>query len=113
MIFITSASEPRISFSRAISLSTSSYSAMILSRSRPVSRWSRISRMAWAWISRELELADQSGLGLFRGCRCLDQRDDRIEVVERDLEAQQDVRALLGLPEVDTWSCVTTTSRRC
>ena len=54
MIFITSASLARISFRRAISFSTSSYSAMILSRSRPVSRWSRISRMAWAWTSESL-----------------------------------------------------------
>jgi hypothetical protein len=33
------------------------YSCTILSRSRPVRRWSRMSRIACAWMAAELELA--------------------------------------------------------
>ncbi len=51
MISRTSFSEPRISRSFAISARTSLNSATIFSRSRPVSRWRRMSRMACAWIS--------------------------------------------------------------
>ena len=38
---------------------SSAYSASIFSRSRPVRRWSRISRMALAWTSRQTETAAQ------------------------------------------------------
>ena len=51
MISRTSFSEPRISRSFAIRARTSLNSATIFSRSRPVSRWRRMSRIAWAWIS--------------------------------------------------------------
>ncbi len=51
MISRTSFSEPRISFSRAMSARISLNSATILSRSSPVSRWRRMSRIACAWIS--------------------------------------------------------------
>ena len=51
MMSRTSFSEPRISRSFAMSARTSLNSATIFSRSRPVRRWRRMSRMACAWMS--------------------------------------------------------------
>ena len=48
MMLSTSRSLERISLKRAMALITSLYSSTIFSRSRPVSRCSRMSRMAWA-----------------------------------------------------------------
>ena len=50
-IFINSASLARIARSRSIVVSNSASSSRIFCRSNPVSRWSCMSRIAWAWIS--------------------------------------------------------------
>ena len=116
--------------------SSSPYSARILSCSRPVSRCSRRSRIAWACASDsryppavQAELRRQPvGPGLDRagalehrghgarrpGCapsaptlrlgrrrRRLDQRDDLVDVRERDRQAFEDVGALARLAQVE------------
>ncbi len=48
----------------------------------------------------ELERLDQAGARLVRIGRCADERDHRVEVVERDEVALEDVGALLGLAEL-------------
>ena len=50
-IWITRSGLARISSKSAISSISLLYSSSILSRSKPVSLWRRISRIAWAWIS--------------------------------------------------------------
>ena len=50
----------------------------------------------------ELELVDQAGAGVVRIVGGADQRDHRVEVVERDQEALEDVRPGLGLAQLGT-----------
>ncbi len=130
MIAATRAGVARMSFRSATRERTSRYSARIFSRSRPVRRCRRISRIACAWtasrrrrpssvradaeISSDVDAEELLERGLLddhlraqpffrlRGVLARpDDRDDAVEVRERDGEAEQDVRALLGLPEVE------------
>ena len=50
---------------------------------------------------REAELGHQAAARLDRVLRPADERDDGVEVVERDLEAFEDVRARLGLAQLE------------
>ena len=80
----------------------SSYSCWSLSRSRPDSRRSCISRIALACSLGQAELLAQLAdeellLALVRA----DELDDRVDVVVRDLEALEDVRPLLRLREIE------------
>ncbi len=50
---------------------------------------------------RQPEGRDEAGLRLGRGLRGADQRDHRVELIERDLEAFEDVRAGLGLAQLE------------
>ena len=79
----------------------SAYSASISLRARPVSRASRRSRIACAWISESAELAHQPGAGRVGVVRAADQGDHGVEVVERDQVALEDVRALLVLAQLE------------
>ena len=47
------------------------------------------------------ELRDQPGLGFGRVLRAANQLDHRVEVVERDLQAFEDVRARFGLAQLE------------
>ena len=49
----------------------------------------------------QAELRDQAGLGFGRVLRAADQRDHRVEVIERDPQAFEDVRARLGLAQLE------------
>ena len=49
----------------------------------------------------EREVVDQRDLGLGRGLRRADQFDDLVEVVDRDLQALENVRPLLGLAQLE------------
>ena len=60
-----------------------------------------MSRMACAWIVREAELRDQAGSGFDRVLRSANQRDDRVEMVERDPQPFEDVRARFGLAQLE------------
>ena len=51
MMFNTSCSSAKIALYSAIIFCISAYSSSIFSRSRPVRRWRRMSRIACAWIS--------------------------------------------------------------
>jgi hypothetical protein len=56
-----------------------------------------MSRIACAWRS----VKGTSGAGLARrGLALADDRDDLVEVVDRDLQSFQDVGALFGLPRL-------------
>ena len=59
-----------------------------------------MSRIAWAWISRERELLHQLLARLVAVGGGADERDDRVDVVERDEVALEDVRAGLGLAQL-------------
>ncbi len=50
---------------------------------------------------RQPELCDESGFGLRRVLRPADQRDHLVEVVERDAQALEDVRARFGLAQLE------------
>ena len=49
----------------------------------------------------EAELRDQSGARLRRVLRAANQRDHRVEVIERDPQAFEDVRARFGLAQLE------------
>ena len=101
MICISSRSLARIARSRSIVFSSSASSSRIFCRSRPVSRCSCMSRIACAWICDRPKLRHQAVARLGNGLRPADQLDDRVEVIERDLQAFEDVIARLGLPELE------------
>ena len=92
---------PRMARSFSISWFSSASSSRIFCRSRPVRRWSCMSRIACAWISESAEPGDQAGLGLGRGLRGADERDHRVEVVEGDAQALEDVGPGLGLAQLE------------
>ncbi len=72
----------------------------MLSASSAVSCDRRRSRIAVAWIVAQLEALDEllaRGVAVARGA---DQLDDRVEVLERDQQAHEDVRAGLLLGEL-------------
>src|SRR5262249_7541148 len=50
---------------------------------------------------REAELGDQAFAGLWHRLRRADERDDRVEVIERDLEPFENVISRLGLPQLE------------
>ena len=50
---------------------------------------------------RQPELRDQPGLGFSGILRAADQLDDRIEVIQRDLQAFENVRARFGLAQLE------------
>ena len=120
----------RMSFRSAIAARTSRNSATIFSRSRPVRRWRRMSRIACACVasrrSRSSSLRAEAAAsrlaaprnfssaafgietscvrrarGLLGVLALPDDRDDVVEVRERDREAEEQVRALLRLLEVE------------
>ena len=72
---------------------------MIRCRSRAASRRSCMSRIAVAWISSMSSSSHQAAAGGVGRLAAADQRDDRVELVERLDAAAQDVRALLGLAQ--------------
>ena len=74
---------------------------MIFWRSRPVRRWSCISRMALACRSERREALDEAEAGDLAVAGLADELDDLVEVVEGDLEAEQDVLAGPGLLELE------------
>ncbi len=80
---------------------TARYSSSIFLRSRAARRRSCISRMALAWISESVEARHQVGAGVSTSRRLADGLDDRVEVVERDLEALEDVGPVARLAEVE------------
>ena len=77
----------RISRRRAISWMSALYSSLIFPATRLVNRWSRISRMAWAWISESGKLGHQAFLGVLRRPGGPDQGDDAVEVVQSNFQA--------------------------
>ena len=60
-----------------------------------------MSRIACAWIWRQAELRHQAVARLGRTLRRADQRDHRIDVIERDLQAFEDVAPGLGLAQLE------------
>ena len=57
--------------------------------------------MALAWISESVEARHQVAAGVVDVGRLADGADDRVEVVERDLQAFEDVRPVARLLEVE------------
>ena len=57
--------------------------------------------MALAWISLRPKLADEAGAGLLRGAGGADERDHRVQVVEGDGVALEDVGPRLGLAQLE------------
>ena len=74
---------------------------MSLLRSNCVSRWSRISKIAFAWISLSAELPHQADPGFIGRLRPPNQGDHRIQVIERNLEALEDMGTLFRLAELE------------
>ena len=101
MIWLTRAGLARMSSSSAISWMIARYSSSIFWRSRAASRASRMSRMACAWSSDRSKRRHQVGAGVLDVLRLADRLDDRVEVVEGDLEALEDVRPGARLAEVE------------
>ncbi len=90
--------------SRAAARSSSSArasSSRIFWRSRPVRRCSCMSRIACAWSCDSLNCGHQAVARLGRALRPANQLDDLVEVIERDLEAFEDVGARLGLAQLE------------
>ena len=83
-----------------MSFCTSASSSRIFWRSRPVRRWSCISRIAFAWSSESAKRAMRPSRAASRSRRLLDELDDLVDVIERDLEAEQDVLALARLAQL-------------
>ncbi len=108
MAFVSSFTTPRIfvslasrAFRLSISARVSASSSTIFRTSRFVRRCSCMSRMAWAWRSERPKVFIRPARARLDVLRGLDERDHRVDVVERDLQALEDVRALLGLREVE------------
>ena len=70
-------------------------------RSRPVSARRRMSRIAWAWISVSSNCCMSPARAASASSAPADQRDDRVEVVERDQVALEHVRPPLGPVELE------------
>ena len=60
-----------------------------------------MSRIAWAWICVRPNCAIRPSRASDRVLRGADQRDHRVEVIERDGQAFEDVGAGLGLPQLE------------
>ena len=101
MIARTRAGLARMSSSSAISWMTLRYSSSIFLRSRAARRASRMSRIAWAWSSDRSNRFIRFVRAPLDVGRLADRLDDRVEVVEGDLEALEDVGPGAGLAEVE------------
>ena len=81
---------------------SSAYSSTILSRSRPVSRCSRMSRIAWAWTFGQAEVLHEAALRAWPDpARRADQLDHLVEVVEGDDQTLEDVGPFPGAGEIE------------
>ena len=108
MAFVSSFTTPRIFASLASSALRLSIRASVSASSSMIFLTSRLVRRCRLHVEDGLGLAlgqaegphqaGARGLDVLRG---LDERDHRVDVVERDLQALEDVRALLGLREVE------------
>ena len=101
MICISSRSLARMARSRSIVFSSSASSSRIFWRSRPVRRWSCMSRIACAWICDRPNCVIRPSRASGDRLRPANQRDHRVEVVERDLQPFEDVIARLRLPQLE------------
>ena len=101
MIFNSSGWLARMFFSFAMSATSSASSLRILSRSRPVSRCSCMSRIACDWISDRPKLVTNPILasGGFFDARISLMTASRL--IERDLEAFENVGARFGLAQLE------------
>ena len=101
MSAITRSSLPRMSRSSVMRSIRSACSALILSDSSAVSCRRRISTIACAWISDRPNFSCRPSRAASGSRERADQRDDLVEVVERDEQALQDVGARLGLAQLE------------
>ena len=101
MIDSTRAGLARMSSSSAMSWITERYSSSIFLRSRAARRASRMSRIAWACGSDRPNCVIRFVRAASTSSERADRLDDRVEVVERDLEALEDVGSLARLLEVE------------
>ena len=98
---MTSLSLPRMASSRSISFSSSASSFRIFSRSRPGQALQLHVEDRLRLDLRQAELRDESFARHARICGASNQRDHRVEVIERDLQPFQDVPARFGLAELE------------
>ena len=80
---------------------TARYSSSIFLRSSAASRARRMSRIAWAWSSDSSKPRHEVRPGGVDVGRLADRLDHRVEVVEGDLEALEDVGPGARLAEVE------------
>ena len=85
----------------AISAVSSASSVRILSRSRPVRRCSCMSRIACAWISERPKFVVRPTFASGGVFDAANQRDHRVEMIERDAQAVENVRARFGLSQLE------------
>src|ERR1043165_7286279 len=104
---VSSASRP---WRWSVSCQSSLYSASSFSRSRPVSRPSRISRIGWAWRGVSVENCSALAAGTPPGAALLglggtlagtDDLDQAVDVDDREPEALDDLAAQPGLAQVE------------
>ena len=101
MIWRTRLGLARMSSSSAMRWMMATYSSSIFWRSSAARRRSCISRMALAWTSESPKRAMRLARAALHVRRLADGADDRVEVVERGLEALEDVGPVAGLLEVE------------
>ena len=95
--FRSTSSLSRISVSSAISARSVSCSRSSSSLSKRVSRRSGVSRMYCAWISDRSKIWHRPALGLGRVVAGPDDRDDLVDVEQRDEDAVDQVQPVLAL----------------